>query len=121
MEFVTAWKRARSPIAMRAVIEQARRMPTPPAGCIYEDQSLQLLVAVCACLQQQHGAGTFFLSVEQARKILGVSKMTAWRMLQTLRFDEIIKMVRPGEKGSRRGLKAAEYQFMDPASTEGLR
>ena len=104
-------------MVMQTVVERARAIPTPRAGQIYEDQSLRFLVALCSCLQEQHGTEPFFLSVAQARSILGVPKMRAWQMLQTLQFDGIIKMVRAGEKGSRKGLKAAEYRFLGAPSS----
>ena len=112
MDFVTAWKRAKPPIAMAAVINEARAMPVPPAGLIYENPSLQPLVSIFSCLQQQHGKAPFFLSARQAGNLVGVDRTTAWRMLQVLMVDGIIRVERVGDQGPGNNRKASEYRYI---------
>jgi hypothetical protein len=94
-DFAVSWRRVRTPITMGAVLEAARTMPTPAAALVYhDDPPMQLLVAVCAVLQSQHGKQPFFLSARQAAETIGVSRMDAWRRLQVLPLDGVIELVR---------------------------
>jgi hypothetical protein len=109
-DFAVAWGRVRRPAgaALAAAVERARSMPTPAAASVYEDEHLRFLVALCVCLQEQHGDGPFFLSARQAADVLGTDRMDAWRMLEALRLDGII--VRKA-KGTLKDRQASEWRL----------
>ena len=112
-DFVIAWKRAKAPISMQAVVAEARRIPTPLAGLRYDEEPMRLLVALCACLQQARPSQPFFLSTRDAAKLLDTNPMDAWRMLQVLLFDSVLEQVKPGRLGRTRSeSRAAEFRYI---------
>lgn len=112
MDFVIAWRRARSPITMADVLRQARKAAVPTCGQTYADEMLRLLVKICACLQEMRHTRSFYLSARQAAKLLGTYPVDAWRMMQTLQFDGVIQLVQQGTLGEApTDNLASEYRF----------
>jgi hypothetical protein len=105
-DFVTAWKAIRHPAggALTAAAIAAASLVLPGIAAGY-DGHLYRLAAFCAALQAQAGDGTFFLGSREAAKHLGIDKGQAWRLLKTLEFDGLLRLVTKGTKAStsRRG------------------
>ena len=104
-DFVVAWRRIKGvPLQMHTIVVEALNMPEPPAALIYNDPDMRLLVRLCDRLQHHWGTQPFFLSCRKVQETLGLSRMAAWRMLQTLWFEGVIeldkrgRLARPGEE-----------------------
>jgi hypothetical protein len=112
LDFVVAWERIRAPEVeiMAAIVAKAKAMPTPAAGMNYDSEPMRQLVALCAMLQQHHGATPWPLSCRKAGEIIGVSHDTAARMLKALRFDRVIELAKPA--GKKHSGIAAEYRYL---------
>jgi hypothetical protein len=114
VDFVVAWERIRVPESdgdiITAIMAKARAMRTPEAGLVYDTEPMRLLVALCAALQEYHGSSSWPLSCRVAGECIGVSHMTAARMLKTLCFDGAIEMTRAA--GSKHSETAAEYRYL---------
>jgi hypothetical protein len=65
-------------------------------------------VALCWQLQCQWGDRSFPLGCQTAAEVLGVSRIKAWHLLNTLQFDGVLRLVKKGTKASR---KASEWRF----------
>jgi hypothetical protein len=109
-EFITAWNRInwRGGIGLEEVVAAALEAPFPRSADAYDTPEMQQLVAVCAALQEVWNDRPFFLPVRGVEKVLGVPRMTANRMLATLQFDGVLKLV---TKGSKRTGNASEYLY----------
>jgi hypothetical protein len=106
---VTAWQRVERPAgrSLGAAVVAAEHEPTPPIAERY-DGPLRRLVALCCQLQLQWGDRPFPLSCQTAADVLGVTRIKAWRLLKTLQFDSVLRLVKTGTKASK---KASEWQF----------
>jgi hypothetical protein len=111
ISFSSALDKVREPAGsiFEEIAEQARVSPPHPAADLYEDPALRLLVSLCYQLQLYHGDEPFFLGVTEAQEFLGTSRKTAWKMLQTLKTDSIIKKIRDHDFGRHR---ATEWRFI---------
>lgn len=111
IDFCVAWQNVRVAAgqALRPIVEKAKSMPTPVAGLIYDDTEMQLLVALCWCLQEYHDVNPFYLSCRTVERAIGISRTNAARMLKTLVFDGVLKLVSSGELKLH---QAAEYQYI---------
>jgi hypothetical protein len=110
-DFVVAWNRIKGvPLNMHSIVVEALNMSEPPAALFYDDPDFRLLVRLCDRLQHHWGEQPFFLSCRKVQQTLSLSRMRAWRMLETLRFDGIIKL-------HKRGRKAAPGEDKDQATT----
>ncbi len=108
-DFVTAWQRVERPAgrSLQVAAEKAQQEPPPPVADRY-DGPLRGLVALCWQLQTQWGDRPFPLACRTAADVLGVSAIKAWRLLNTLQFDGILRLVKTGTKTSK---KASEWRF----------
>lgn len=107
-DFVIAWQNIKHPIGVswsKAVADADKDEPDIAQDY---DGNLRRLVALCWQLSKQWGTESFPLACDVAGEYLGVSKMTAWRMLKTLQFDGVIRVVK---KGSNLTERASEYLF----------
>jgi hypothetical protein len=108
-DFIVAWNRIKSlPLSLERVVEKAKSAPTPPIAMHY-GEPLRLLVRVCQALQKEWGDRPFFLSVREAERISGMSRMEAWRAFQVLQFDEILKLE---TMGTLKGRKATQWKYL---------
>ena len=78
------------------------------------DGKLRRLAALCSALQAQTGVKPFFLGCREAGEYLHVDKTQAWRLLKTLVFDGVLKLVKNGTTacGKTAG-KASEWLFIE--------
>jgi hypothetical protein len=112
-DFVIAWKAVRYPSGgtFAAAAAAAASLVLPGVAAGY-DGHLYQLAALCAALQAQSGAGTFFLGCREAAAYLGIDKGQAWRLLKTLQFDGLLQLVTNGTKPKckARG-RASEWRY----------
>lgn len=111
--FEDAWESAKHPLGANVLAEATRRadtQPPPPAASKYGNSTkLKRLVAVCYQLQLLAGDGPFFLSVRDAAKIIGTTKLnTASAFLSGLVRDDVLKLESKGVPGGRR---ASRFRF----------
>ena len=112
-DFVFAWEEARIPhgATMNEIFEKARAAPLPTKAVQkYGAGSLRtLLASLCRELQAFHGGNRFHLSGRAAGPLLGVSDVHAWRWLNTLEKDGIIRLLKKYPRGTR---LAREYRYV---------
>jgi hypothetical protein len=110
-DFQRAYDRARYPLGMTP-IDYAVSLIDPhdlPARVLSYDGDLRRLAALCRALASVNG-GKFYLSVRDAAERLGVERMSAWRMLNVLRWDGLIETLDPGTRGAKG--RAAVYRWV---------
>ena len=112
-DFVFAWEEARIPhgATMQELFELAREA-APPTKAVekYGAGSLRTLLAcLCRELQHFHGGDRFYLSGRAAAPLLGISDVQAWRWLNTLERDGIIRLLKTYPRGTR---MAREYRYV---------
>jgi len=109
-DFVVAWDRVKRPVgfSFRAAARAADEAPFPVVANRYDSANLRQLAALCRELQAQWKNRPFPLSCRKAGEFLGVSAIQGWRLLRVLQFDEVIELVR---KGNKRAAKASEWRF----------
>jgi hypothetical protein len=108
-DFIVAWNRIKSlPLSLERVVETAKSAPTP-ARAMHYGEPLRLLVRVCKSLQAEWGDRPFFLSVREAERVTGLSRMEAWRAFQVLQFDQILKLQ---VMGTLKGRKATQWRYL---------
>jgi len=112
-DFVFAWEEARIPYGatMQAIFEKAKKAP-PPTKAVerYGAGSLRtVLASLCRELQRFDGKGCFHLSGRTAGPLLGVSDVQAWRWLNTLEADRIIRVLKKYPRGTR---LATEFRYV---------
>ena len=112
-DFIFAWEEARIPFGatMQELFEKARET-APPTKAVekYGAGSLRtLLASLCRELQHFHGDDRFHLSGRAAAPLLGVSDVQAWRWLNTLERDGIIRLLKKYPRGTR---LAREYRYV---------
>lgn len=107
-DFVVAWGAVKHPAGQtfRAAVAAADSVALRGVAARY-DGNLRRLAALCVALQAQSGASSFFLGCREAGKFLGIDKSQAWRLLKTLQFDGVLKLV---NRGSKKTGKASEWQ-----------
>jgi hypothetical protein len=110
-DFTVAWRRVKRPAgcSLRAAIQAAKATAPAIAERLGYDGRLAELLSLCHELQRRWGGRPFPLSCATAGECLGVSTMHAWRLLQVLRFDGVLRLVRKGTKASK---KASEWLFI---------
>ena len=94
---------------MGDIFRRAVAADPPAAAMQYEQEQLRLLVSLCRELQREAGKRPFYLSVRTAAEQVGVSPRHAARWLKGLVIDNILKLVR---KGDRRKRQASEYRYV---------
>ncbi len=72
-------------------------------------EPLRLLVRVCQTLQTEWGDRPFFLSVREAERITGLSRMEAARAFKVLQFDRILRLE---AMGTLKGRKATQWRYL---------
>jgi hypothetical protein len=112
--FVSGLGKVKYPWGEGPVGEAFRRASSsPPPERVVElypgEGEIHLLAALCRELQRFRGEGFFFLDCRVAGQFVGVGHVTAWRWLNVLCADGIL---RAGEKGSLEGKKANEYEYL---------
>jgi len=96
---------------MQELFELAREA-APPTKAVekYGAGSLRTLLAcLCRELQHFHGGDRFYLSGRAAAPLLGISDVQAWRWLNTLERDGIIRLLKTYPRGTR---MAREYRYV---------
>lgn len=107
-DFIRAWACIKSaPLPMAPILDRAAEMPTPPHALHYPPP-IQKLVRVCAALQEQWQDRPFFLSVRKAAEIMGAKRDAAWRAMQELQFDGVL---REEKHGTLRGRRASQWRY----------
>jgi hypothetical protein len=112
IDFLRAWPRvkwAKGEGPMAQVFEKAKSGNIPNRARRYEQEGLQLLVAVCRELQRATGDAPFFLSARTAGRLLGVTPTHAWRWLFLLQHDRILELV---SRGGPKTMKASRYRYL---------
>lgn len=111
--FRDAWEHVRFARgrSLECIAQEARERPLPKAAYLYDTEPRQLLVALCAALQENAGAQAFPLACRDAARLIGVSKSEAARMLKDLQFDQVITLQKPGVRGANSG-EASEWRFI---------
>ncbi len=108
-DFIVAWTKIESlPLSLERAVEKARAAPTPAIAMHYAEP-LQLLVRVCQTLQSGWGDRPFFLSVREAERITGLSRMEAARAFKVLQFDRTLKLE---TMGTLKGRKASQWRYL---------
>ncbi len=96
-DFVHGWKRVKWPkgdvMLDQAVKRALDTSVTIPQAEEYDTEEANLLVRICHELQQIMGDKPFFLASRTAGGILGVSHRTAYKLLEMLVADEILRLV----------------------------
>jgi hypothetical protein len=107
-DFQTAWLAVKTPYGttVQAAYEAARRAPQ---GCIDDNADLGVLAAMCRNLSAAAGGRSFYLACRTVEKLFGVSRMTAWRWLNTLQFYGVIE---PVKKGTLKDPQATEWRIV---------
>jgi hypothetical protein len=112
VDFAGAWECIRRPAGQSfkaaAGAADAGGVPTMCEALGY-DGNLYRLTALCWQLQLQWCDRPFPLGCRKAGEFLGVSKTEAHRMLRTLQFDGVLRLVKKGTKASK---KASEWHFV---------
>ncbi|AQT68780.1 hypothetical protein STSP2_01953 [Anaerohalosphaera lusitana] len=108
-QFIEVWPKIRIPkgFSFQKAVDKAKKMDTPLEIEIFSDERLILLGKVCYQLQLMVGDGLFWLSGYDAGKILGISQPRARRFLKTLVDQEILELVKSGNRR-----KASEYRYL---------
>ena len=108
-EFMNGYEKVKQPhgAIMDAIIENLASTPIP-AGIerLGYGASGNLLVRICAALQERSGDGPFFLAARKAGELLGEPYTDANRMMQMLARDCVIQVVTKGA-----GRSASRYRF----------
>lgn len=108
-DFIRAWESALIPLYAKAKVvgsayvdaaAQATAGELPRCADQYDSQPVRLLVGMCANLARLQPNGRFFLSTHNAAKWLDLHPAQAWRYLQMLRVDGVIRMVKAGNQRS---------------------
>jgi hypothetical protein len=109
-DFLVAWERVKRPAgcSLQAALAAITHEPAPPVADRY-DGALRTLVALCWQLQRQWGRRAFPLPCRIAADVIGVSPLKAWQMLEALRIDRVIRLVKKGSKATGR---ASEWRFI---------
>jgi hypothetical protein len=109
-DFLVAWARVKRPAgcSLQAAFTAVEHEPAPPVADRY-DGALRKLVALCWQLQRRWGSRAFPLPCRIAADVLGVSPLKAWQMLEALRIDRVIRLVKKGSKATGR---ASEWRFI---------
>ncbi len=109
-DFIAAWRWAgdHKGIGLEAILDEIKDAPLPDAALRYDTPPMKTLTALCAALQRAWGDQPFFLSARAVADAVGVPRMKAWRMLETLLFDSVIERV---TKGNYRDRMATQYRF----------
>jgi Bifunctional DNA primase/polymerase, N-terminal len=114
-DFVQAWKRVKVPanegLINRAFQRAVATEPPPIAIRLYGEGPIVLLAALCRELQRIVGDGEFFLDCRTAGGLIGVDHTTAWRWLEVLCADGVLKA---GAKGSKATKRASRFRFINP-------
>ena len=110
-DFVIAWRRAKFPkgATFQGAVAEAKAIATPDAGLIYENPDNRLAVALFAVLQAKWGNKPFPLSCRKLAEAVACGRDKAWRILQTLKADEIVYEVSKGTQDRRR---ASEWRYV---------
>lgn len=98
-DFVHAWTRAKTPLSEGGLATAWKRAQegTPPPDCaMYDNATVQKLVALCWNLGSV--SGTFYLSMHTAAKLLKVQAMTIQRWLKMMLADGLIEVIKAGTK-----------------------
>jgi hypothetical protein len=72
---------------------------------------------LCRRLSEANNGGEFFLSCRKVEELTGVSRMTAWRQLNSLCFFRIIEQL---SKGTKRGQQATVWRYLGKAAPDAL-
>lgn len=111
-DFTIAWSNVKWAVgqSFKMAAAAADRAPIPPIAeqLGYEGYLLRL-TSLCWQLQLQAGSRPFPLGCREAGEFLGVSKSEANRLLRTLEFDGVLRLVKKGTKASK---KANEWRFI---------
>ena len=106
-DFVHAWPRAERPLSANSLEEAWAAVLAGNLPCIaqeYDNPKVQQLISLCWHLR--NGKNSFYLSTHKAGELLGVKPTQVLRWLNMLQADEIIELVRKGNRA-----KATTYQW----------
>ena len=95
-DFQTAWLAAKIPFRATTVQAAFQIAGREPPRAIDGNAGLGVLAAMCKCLGEASGDGSFFLAVNTVVTLFSISKTTAWRWLKSLRFHRVIQLVSNG-------------------------
>jgi hypothetical protein len=114
IDFLRAWRTGavkfpKGAEPMAQVFAKALDADIPDCATQYEQQPLQLLVALCRELQRAADDEPFYLSVRTAGRLLDVSPQHAWRWLFLLQHDGVLCVV---TKGCQKTGKASRYRYL---------
>jgi len=110
-DFVIAWERIRDldfGPGLDAVLKSADCIQIPEAAGHHDDPKVLRLIQICAALQATAGDKPFFLSCRKVGTLLGVKKSKANEMLRMLQLEEILVLVRKGDKNT---MRANEWRY----------
>jgi hypothetical protein len=113
-DFVQAWKKVKVPVGEgvihKAFVRAKKSGPPPMVTELYGAGPIGLLAALCRELQGTVGDREFFLDCRTAGRLIGVDHTTAWRYLEVLCADGILKA---GAKGSKTTRKASSFRYIE--------
>lgn len=99
---------------LQDALERAKASPDPPECSKFRSPQAKLLVKICRELQRAAGDNAFFLSSEDARRLLGLSQsMQAYRLFKSLLSGEIIAIARNGNER-----RATRYRYLIPLDSD---
>jgi Bifunctional DNA primase/polymerase, N-terminal len=106
-DFQIAWQRVRKPFGttVDAAFAGARQAPRT---LIDENTELGVLATMCRILSEAARGESFFLSARTVKRLFGISRMSAWRWLESLQFYGFIVAVK---KGTLRGRQATVWRY----------
>lgn len=109
-EFLEAYALCRHPGGMdwSLILQQAKKIPIPKAAQRYTKRG-QMLVRICACLQERNGKKPFFLSSRTASDLIGFSIESAQLAFRYMRREGLLQLV---EQGCRRTGRASSYYYL---------
>jgi hypothetical protein len=112
-DFVSSWNTARWALGENIVngcFQTAVDEPLPKCAAeLYDLREVQLLVGLCAAMQDRVGDEPFFLATRSAAELLGVAPKSVARWFHALEADEILVCV---ERGTASGRKASQFRFI---------
>jgi hypothetical protein len=115
-DFVSAWGLVRYPAGctLAGVREHLLRVVPDLPRADREEAGLLRLDILAELLQQKAGDGSFPLSCRKAGELCGISKSLANRLINRLVATGSLVCTSEGQRGSRPGLRAAEYRYVVP-------
>jgi len=113
--FLDAYDKAKTPLGSNAIENAVKSVDTsapPPEAERYASPRMKRLVHLCHALQRIAGDASFFLSVRDAARAIGLSAKSLFMVsafLHGLERDEVLKPVKRGKAG---GQKATRYRYV---------